>query len=162
MGYTNYWIRTEKPITQSFVDAVKSIVSEANKMGISIRGWDGDGEPEITLDYIGFNGNKRYNLDHETCFFNNIASDRGFNFCKTARKPYDWVVKQVLKEAEKEGINDHEGKRIHHQGSNSLRSRRERSYHMPRNYLRTTSGIGVWLFNHKIPGAGTLRTYKTR
>ena len=104
MGYTNYWIRTEKPITQSFVDAVKSIVSEANKMGISIRGWDGDGDPEITLDYIGFNGNKQYNLDHETCFFNNIASDRGFNFCKTAEKPYDWVVKQVLKEAKKEGL----------------------------------------------------------
>lgn len=104
MGYTNYWYRTDKAITQSFVDKVKKIITEANDMGISIRNWDGTGQPTITLSDISFNGNAQYNLNHETCFFNNIATNRGFNFCKTAAKPYDWVVKQVLKEAEKENL----------------------------------------------------------
>lgn len=104
MGYTNYWIRTEKPITQSFVDAVKSIVSEANKMGISIRGWDGENKPIATLDEVNFNGNAEKGLDHENFLLTNAESERGFNFCKTAEKPYDWVVKKVLAAAKEEGL----------------------------------------------------------
>ena len=68
MGYTNYWIRTEKPITQSFVDAVKSIVSEANKMGISIRDGYGENKPIVTLDEVNFNGNAEKNLTMKTFY----------------------------------------------------------------------------------------------
>ena len=93
MGYTRYWSRTDKPITQDFVDAVNNIITEAKARGITICGWDGTGEPEVTLERISFNG-KAPHLDHESCGFDNKPTD--FDFCKTAEKPYDWVVKRVL------------------------------------------------------------------
>ena len=104
MGYTNYWIRTEKPITQGFVDAVKSIVSEANKMGISIRDGYGENKPIVTLDEVNFNGNAEKGLDHENFLLTNAESKKGFNFCKTEEKPYDWVVKKVLAAAKEEEL----------------------------------------------------------
>ena len=111
MGYTNYWYRTDKPITQEFVDGVKRIIKESEKKGISIRGGDGTGEPEVTLEKISFNGNAEFGLDYESCYMNNGGGkgtqrfDEGiFSFCKTARKPYDYTVKRVLRLAKKYGI----------------------------------------------------------
>ena len=101
MGYTRYWGRTEKPITQEFVDAVNSIIAEAKEKGITVCGWDGTGEPEVTLERIAFNG-KAPHMDHETCGFSNERM--GFDFCKTAEKPYDWVVKRVLEVGAEMGI----------------------------------------------------------
>ena len=102
MGYTRYWHRTEKPITQEFVDAVNNIIAESRKKGITIRNGLGEGEPIVTLDKVLFNGDGEHELDHETCGFTN--TEPGFNFCKTARKPYDYTVREVLKVAEKMGI----------------------------------------------------------
>ena len=102
MGYTNYWERTNKPITQEFVDGVLRIIKESEKKGISIRGWDGNGEPEVTLDKVVFNGNESLGLDHESCFFSN--NEAGFEFCKTAEKPYDYTVKRVLRLAKRQGL----------------------------------------------------------
>lgn len=104
MGYTNYWIRTEKPITQDFVNAVKSIISIADKIGISIRDGYGENQPIVTLDEVNFNGNAEKGLDHENFLLTNTESEKGFNFCKTAEKPYDWVVKKVLAAAKEEGL----------------------------------------------------------
>ena len=104
MGYTNYWNRTTKPITQEFVDGVKRIIKESEKKGISIRGGLGEGDPKITLTAISFNGNGERELNYETCYFTNEEEDRGFNFCKTARLPYDYTVKRVLRLAKKYGI----------------------------------------------------------
>lgn len=101
MGYTRYWGRTEKPITQEFVDAVNNIISEAKEKGITICGWDGTGEPEVTLERIVFNGKAPY-MDHESCNIDNEPSI--FDFCKTAEKPYDWVVKRVLEVGAEMGI----------------------------------------------------------
>ena len=101
MGYTRYWDRTDKPITKEFIDKVKAIIKDSEEKGIHICGSDGKGEPELELDYVGFNGNGDLNLDHETCFFD---SEQGFNFCKTARKPYDYTVRKVLEVAEEMGI----------------------------------------------------------
>ena len=104
MGYTRYWQRTEKPIDQDFVNAVARIIADSEKRGIGIRGGDGSGSPHLGLDYIAFNGNGEMNLDHETCYF---GKEPGFEFCKTARKPYDYTVREVLKIAEEMGmIND--------------------------------------------------------
>lgn len=102
MGYTRYWRRTDKPLTEEFVEEVKKIIAQAEKKGISICGWDGTSEPKITCDAINFNGKAPY-LDHETCCFIS-GEESGFNFCKTARKPYDYVVKRVLTAAKKHGI----------------------------------------------------------
>ena len=102
MGYTNYWERTEKPITKDFVKAVKDILKQSDKLGITICGWDGSGTPVITEEEILFNGDAKYGLDYESFVLNN--NETGFNFCKTARRPYDWTVKEVLAIAEAYGL----------------------------------------------------------
>ncbi len=103
MGYTRYWNRTDKPITQEFVDEVNRIIAQAKAKGITVCGWDGTGEPEVTLDCIAFNG-KAPHMNHEICGFDNDERSRGFACCKTARKPYDYVVKRVLMAAKRMGI----------------------------------------------------------
>ena len=102
MGYTNYWERTEKPITQEFVNEVKRIIEESERLDITIRGWKGEGNPTVTLEEIQFNGNGAFGLDHETFRLNNEKT--GFAFCKTVRKPYDWTVKKVLAVATDMGL----------------------------------------------------------
>lgn len=102
MGYTRYWKRTEKPITQEFIDEVRRIFEDCKERGITICDWDGNGTPTITMDTIVFNGNREIGADHESCNFSNYNT--GFDFCKTARKPYDYAVRRVLIAAETLGI----------------------------------------------------------
>lgn len=102
MGYTRYWQRTEKPITEEFVAKVKEIIKDANDKGIKICGSNGSGEPVLEENCVAFNGNGELGLDHESCVFDN--EHHGFDFTKTACKPYDFAVRNVLKIAEKEGL----------------------------------------------------------
>ena len=106
MGYTNYWERTEKPITQEFVDEVKRIIKESWDLGISIFGI-------VTLDCIDINGDADYDLDHESFVLDNKS---GSKFCKTARKPYDWTVKEILASAKAFGLvsESHDDGEIEH------------------------------------------------
>lgn len=65
-------------------------------------GWDGTGEPEFTSEEIAFNGDESKGLDHESFVINRDNTERAqsrgsenglvFDFCKTARKPYDLMV----------------------------------------------------------------------
>jgi hypothetical protein len=61
-----------------------------------IRGSNGKGRPEISQDFICFNGNwcPGENLGHEA--FVLARCGEGFQFCKTERKPYDLLVCAVL------------------------------------------------------------------
>ena len=102
MGYTRYWERTNEPITQEFLDDVNEILNNCKKKGIMIRNGWGDGEPEISLDAVCFNGDRSKGLDHEGFLINNEPSD--FDFCKTARKPYDYAVRKVLTKAKEHGL----------------------------------------------------------
>lgn len=102
MGYTRYWKRTDKKITNDFCIEVREIISDCARKGIAIRNWDGDGRPEVELDCIAFNGNKKENLGHESFVLNNTQT--GFDFCKTARKPYDYAVRKVLSAAKRYGL----------------------------------------------------------
>ena len=102
MGYTRYWTRTNKPLTEEFVAKVKAIIKESEEKGIKICDGSGEGEPMITTDEVSFNGDDSIGAAHETCFFTN--NEDGWNFCKTARKPYDYTVREVLKVAEEMGI----------------------------------------------------------
>lgn len=101
MGYTNYWYRTEKPITERFVKKVEKIIEKSIEKGISIHGYDGTGSPKITTEEISFNGDASIGADHESFI---IDEKTDFNFCKTAEKPYDYTVKEVLKAALEEGL----------------------------------------------------------
>lgn len=101
MGYTDYWIRSDKPLTEEFVEKVKAILWDCYVMGITICGEAGEGNPIVTTKEIVFNGSSENDLCHETFWLGNEAK---WDFCKTAEKPYDYAVKRVLKEAEKAGI----------------------------------------------------------
>ena len=102
MGYTRYWQRTDKKIDEGFITAVCKIIADCDKKGIKIRNGHGEGNPIVTLDMIAINGDAEHDLDHETCYFDNKESD--FEFCKTARKPYDYAVRKILTYAKKNGF----------------------------------------------------------
>ena len=102
MGYTRYWKRTDKEITEEFIAEVNEILEECKAHGIIIKdGW-GEHEPIVSLDEIEINGNAETGLDHESFYLGNEKSD--FEFCKTARKPYDFAVREILNVAEKYGL----------------------------------------------------------
>lgn len=97
MGYTIYW-ECKKAITK---DEARLIVQEIRKLindNSSIIKIDIE-ETEYNNDYaITFNGID--DNSHETfCFKINSEKEKekfGFQFCKTARKPYDTYVKKAL------------------------------------------------------------------
>ena len=99
MGYTHYF--TVDPVNQTVPsDAfgrlaldVKRICEEAAAQGIDIRSEFDESTPaEITEASIRLNG--AGDDGHETFY---VAHDQsGFDFCKTARKPYDAVVCAAL------------------------------------------------------------------
>ncbi len=59
-----------------------------------IKGGNGEGRPVVDNSDIVFNGDASKGEDHETFLLSKVNS--GFQFCKTARKPYDRYVKAVL------------------------------------------------------------------
>lgn len=88
MGYTHYWT-TLQPIDADAFDklqkGIKAIIETAIDAGIPIY-------DESTNRTIAFNGVGRN--AHETFVIQ--VGDTGFNFCKTAEKPYDAVVTASL------------------------------------------------------------------
>lgn len=104
MGYTRYWNRTEKKIDADLIVKVCEVIADCDKKGIMIRNGWGQGNPLVTLDYISINGDRSNDLDHESFFISDAYDDKGFNFCKTARKPYDYAVREILKYAEENGF----------------------------------------------------------
>ena len=108
MGYTRYWERTDKAYGDDFVNEVQKIFADCASRGIILKDGRGEGSgPKADINLIWFNGNGEFELDHETCFIPNTTYEhyeKGFNFCKTARKPYDYAVRRVLKLAEEYGI----------------------------------------------------------
>jgi len=117
MGYTHYHTRNARAKGSAYMfgklalDA-KAIIAEAQKQGIAIRGYDGNGEPEYNEAYFRFNGDASEGHDYETFAWEALpeqpdwqrkhyaAEGRNphqiFDFCKTAHKPYDAVVCAVL------------------------------------------------------------------
>lgn len=106
MGYTHYW--DLKPTDQTR-EQVKIAFSEVENLfdklpqhstsaggyyvdePLRLKGGTGTGKIEINHEVLIFNGDAKQGLDHETFYFDlNEMSD--FNFCKTARKPYDFAV----------------------------------------------------------------------
>lgn len=114
MGYTNYYrvpiiMDKEKFKTLSEeLHTISGLLPHSKSAGcnskevIILCGGDGTGNPEFTEDTICFNGDESKGLSHETFGFdrNNtrratiVGSRNGlvFDFCKTARKPYNLMV----------------------------------------------------------------------
>ncbi len=100
MGYTHYFSKVNSTTDEAlrfemFARGARTIIEYATKYDdIALAGWDGEveGAWEITDEVVRFNG---LGADsHETFSWNADAS--GFNFCKTAYKPYDAVVTACL------------------------------------------------------------------
>jgi len=94
MGYTHYWVRSEE-IPQENWDAIIKCVKHLYKKlpkGLIQREWNDSKAPVANEKEIRFNGVDEDG--HETFFVQ--RSDTGFNFCKTACKPYDLAVTAAL------------------------------------------------------------------
>jgi len=95
MGYTHYWTVKEELTREKFItwaEGVQVIVETAVEAGIPLGNGLGEDAPEISDLVIAFNGVG--NEGHET--FGITIDDEGFDFCKTAAKPYDAVVTASL------------------------------------------------------------------
>ncbi len=120
MGYSHYWYRkndfTQEQWEKICVETLDIIVKHCDRKRITLA-WDYDapaelqptlfgGEkwgpkiPQVDNDTIRFNGWKE--KGHETFMVErevpggNVESGEHFDFCKTARKPYDLAVCLVL------------------------------------------------------------------
>lgn len=109
MGYTHYWTQPRALTADEMAeigDVVTRLIAEADgkttktaggyhtNVPLKVRNGLGVDEPEITTAVISFNGDDVGDQGHETF---QIAADRpGWDFCKTARKPYDVVVTATL------------------------------------------------------------------
>jgi hypothetical protein len=107
MGYTHYW-NYKEPKTIDAPNSIKAL-KEMKKMllhlpsrcttagghyeneSIIIKDGVGKGSPVLSVPEILFNGDASKGLDHET-FAIQLGSRIDFDFCKTARKPYDFFV----------------------------------------------------------------------
>jgi hypothetical protein len=96
MGYAHYFTQ-QRPFTQTEWDNIagdtRVVFDFCNTEGITI--WhdsDVDEPPEASDDCIWFNGPN--DNGHETFCIHKDGG--GFQFCKTARKPYDLAVCLVL------------------------------------------------------------------
>jgi len=110
MGYTHYW--NKKATHPSDKENFKLVLADAKKLfkhlpkftdsaggyhddsPVELFGGLGTGEPEFTEELIRFNGDETKGLDHETFHVGPEFVD--FEFCKTARKPYDLMACAVL------------------------------------------------------------------
>lgn len=105
MGYTHYFnVKKANTLNESALNNLKSEVDavfKAHKKTIQYEYNNGKpAECEIIQDeannkpviFIRFNG--KGDGGHETFVF--VGNDTDFNFCKTARKPYDIVACKVL------------------------------------------------------------------
>lgn len=112
MGYTHYW--NFKSPTENYTEQKKKALMEievllerlpknSNTAGayyesepLKIKGGDGDTKFELHEKDIWLNGDAKLGMDHETFYVNLSTPGTEFDFCKTARKPYDFVVCTLL------------------------------------------------------------------
>ena len=94
MGYTHYW-RQNRDFTdaewEEFVRLTNLII--ADNEGILSDGFGDGGKPEVNGDRVCFNG---LGEDSHETFLITKKKGETFDFCKTARKPYDKYVVAVL------------------------------------------------------------------
>lgn len=98
MGYTHYWTFKKSPANiadgkEKFANAVALFKEGLKKLqDIPLGNGRGENEPIITDTEVCFNG--KAPEDYETCAMS--LESKGFDFCKTARQPYDVAVCLLL------------------------------------------------------------------
>lgn len=109
MGYTHYF-KQNKPVSgeqwQAFQKEAQVVIDHAQKnLNIVLMSNDSDGVL-LNDERVNLNGDETRDLDHETFYLEKDYRD--FNFCKTARKPYDLVVCSLLLLAHEHMPNHHD------------------------------------------------------
>lgn len=100
MGYTHYFskvgvTRDDALRFEMFANGARTIIEYAttqDKIQIADGMGDNLGKWEVSKELVSFNG---YGSDSHETFYWGLDAD-GFNFCKTAYKPYDAVVTACL------------------------------------------------------------------
>ena len=88
MGYTHYWTLQngiEQADWNKFLEVAREIIKTAQDAGVRLE--DNSSDSAIFINGVGEQA-------HETFLMR--TDDVGFNFCKTAEKPYDSVVTAIL------------------------------------------------------------------
>ena len=99
MGYTHYWTLEngiEASAWQEFLTGAKEIIATAIDAGIFVADFSKD--ETIHINGIGYGAHEDFVISTE---------DAGYDFCKTAQKPYDTVVTAILihlKRSLKDGV----------------------------------------------------------
>lgn len=93
MGYTHYWNHTPR-CEDDVWKTVRIIVKQIFDITHVPLQYEYDSPKPPVVDGMGIRFNGVEDDGHETFFFD--KEDSGFNFCKTACKPYDEVVVAVL------------------------------------------------------------------
>lgn len=110
MGYSNYYytkpildkdkfkiLSEELSVASGFIVGEHSSANEGDEM-VTLCDGVGEGSPIFNDDVICFNGDASKGHDHETFVIDRESKDDAgrdglvFQFCKTARKPYDIMV----------------------------------------------------------------------
>lgn len=98
MGYTHYFEHTSKQglFTEDQRAQLQKVLDYWQKEGIICFEYNEENKPYyLTYDKIRFNG--KGNEGHETFMFDLVNDARNCGwFCKTARKPYDQCVCEIL------------------------------------------------------------------
>jgi hypothetical protein len=105
MGYTHYFRRLtgENALAFSlFSRDCWRLFSQCEAQGIALAGPLGDGDPQITMSHVAFNGAAPE--DYETFSWSRLVrpwdkdntAGRVFDCCKTAQRPYDVAVVAAL------------------------------------------------------------------
>jgi hypothetical protein len=94
MGYTNYYtsVSVSQDVWDTFVDKAREVIDNAKMDGIELTGCYKGDNPVADSEIICFNG--ALARQHETFQIERECAE--WQFCKTARKPYDAVVKAIL------------------------------------------------------------------
>lgn len=106
MGYTNYWTPiNENSVDKDFYKDAEKIIDYAIKVKC-IPLTNGDGETLIKTAKEAYEGKdiclNGYGEESHESFY--LSFNGEWEFCKTAREPYDQVVKAILILAEEYGL----------------------------------------------------------
>ncbi len=97
IGYTHYFPQLRPLTDEEWNGITADIKALCAASPVTLCNGSGDigSDPEFLVGAIAFNGEDNMNDDaHETFWL--PKSDTDFNFCKTARKPYDLIVTAAL------------------------------------------------------------------
>ena len=103
MGYTHYFQQIEELPKDKWNSFIKEVKTTLDNGQTTIKfDYNSNKPPQIDEEEVRFNGIG--NNGHETFYlsrvqfprYNRIDKTKYFNFCKTARKPYDKYVVKVL------------------------------------------------------------------